>query len=188
MLSDAMDATHHHGQATGTIENPNASPQISITGGTVTASSGGPTAATFSVSLTAPSSLPVTVDYETSDGDAHGGFDYVAVPLSPLTFDAGQTTQTFTVTINAAPLDGMMKSFNLEPFQPFPRHHPVGPGQRHHSPPDAGNRHRSREMPPGTLRDRPPGFDLRRTTVSATTGDRPTRLSRSPFRDPSTSR
>ena len=53
-LSNPVGATINTGQrATGTIENPNAPPQAAIGNATVTASPGGPTAATFTVTLSA---------------------------------------------------------------------------------------------------------------------------------------
>jgi hypothetical protein len=56
--------------------------------------------AVFTVSLSAPSSLPVTVNYATADGTATAsGNDYV--PISgTLTFAPGETTMTITVVIN----------------------------------------------------------------------------------------
>ena len=55
-------------------------------------------AATISVTLDAAPSLPVTVDYATSDNTAIAGSDYVAVN-GVLSFTAGVTIQTFAVSI-----------------------------------------------------------------------------------------
>src|SRR5262249_43101306 len=52
--------------------------------------------------LSAPSSKTITVDYTTADGTAKAGSDYVAVSAaSPghLTFNPGQTSQTFPIQI-----------------------------------------------------------------------------------------
>jgi len=67
---------------------------------TVTASDTGTVTAVFTVSLSAPSSQPVTVNYATADGTATaGGNDYV--PISgTLTFAPGETTMTITVVVN----------------------------------------------------------------------------------------
>jgi hypothetical protein len=54
--------------------------------------------ATITVTLSAVSGKTITVDYETSDGTAVAGSDYVA-KTGTLTFDPGETVQTFTVTI-----------------------------------------------------------------------------------------
>jgi hypothetical protein len=67
----------------------------------VTASDTGTVTAVFTVSLSAASTLPVTVNYSTADGTATvAGNDYV--PTSgTLTFAPGGTTQTITVVINS---------------------------------------------------------------------------------------
>jgi len=54
--------------------------------------------ATFTVSLSQPSSQTVTVQYATANGTATSA-DYTAIPLSTLTFAPGTTTQTVTVSI-----------------------------------------------------------------------------------------
>jgi hypothetical protein len=66
----------------------------------VTASVTGTVTAVFTVSLSAPSTLPVTVGHSTADGTATvAGKDYV--PTSgTLTFAPGETTLTITVVIN----------------------------------------------------------------------------------------
>ena len=54
--------------------------------------------ATFTVTLSEPSEVTVTVHYTTADGTATGGADYSPV-AGTLTFAPGQTTQTITVPI-----------------------------------------------------------------------------------------
>jgi hypothetical protein len=67
---------------------------------TVTASDTGTVTAVFTVSLSAPSNVPVTVNYTTADGTATvGGNDYVAAS-GTLIFAPGETTMTITVVIN----------------------------------------------------------------------------------------
>jgi Calx-beta domain-containing protein/VCBS repeat protein len=59
----------------------------------------GTRAATFTVTLSAPSTQPVTVQYATANGTATAGSDYQAV-IGTLTIPAGQTTGTITVPVN----------------------------------------------------------------------------------------
>lgn len=54
--------------------------------------------ARFTVSLTAPSTQPVTVRYATADGTARAGDDYGAA-TGLVTFQPGETTKTVTVVV-----------------------------------------------------------------------------------------
>jgi uncharacterized repeat protein (TIGR01451 family) len=60
--------------------------------------------ATLTVTLSNPSDFPITVDYETGDGTATAGDDYVAAS-GTLTFTPGVTTTTFSVTVINDTLD-----------------------------------------------------------------------------------
>ncbi len=117
-LSDPMGVTISTGQATGTIENPNAPPQVAISDATVDADPSMPTAAIFTVTLSTPSDQPVTLSYATADGSAFAGFDYVAIPSRLLTFTPGQTSQTVTVTVNPEPADAVQKFFTIKLSNP----------------------------------------------------------------------
>jgi hypothetical protein len=75
------------------------SPSISVTDATVTEGNTGTTSATFTVTLSAPSASPVTVQYTTADGTAAGGSDYQAAS-GTLTFAPGETSKTITVLVN----------------------------------------------------------------------------------------
>ena len=55
--------------------------------------------ATFTVTLLPGDPAQVTVYYQTADGTALAGLDYVAIPPTLLTFAIGETSKTFTVTI-----------------------------------------------------------------------------------------
>jgi hypothetical protein len=73
-------------------------PSITIGDVTITEGNTGTRAATFTVTLSAASSQPVTVAYATANGTAAGS-DYQAVS-GTLTIPAGQTTATITVLAN----------------------------------------------------------------------------------------
>lgn len=65
---------------------------------------------TFYVSLTAPATDVVTVDFTTVDGSALAGVDYDALS-GQLTFQRGETLQTITIQLLA--LDPAEKSFSI---------------------------------------------------------------------------
>ena len=64
----------------------------------VTEGNAGRVMANFSVSLNAPSAVPVTVDYATSDMTGKAGVDYDATS-STLTFEPGQTSKVISVPV-----------------------------------------------------------------------------------------
>ena len=80
--------------ATGTINDNDGEPKVSITGAPVVVEG---TAATFVVELSAESRKTVTVSYKTADGTALASEDYTAVALTELEFRSGVTAQTISV-------------------------------------------------------------------------------------------
>jgi probable HAF family extracellular repeat protein len=74
-------------------------PALTISDATVTEGNTGTTNATFSVTLSAPSSQTVTVGYGTADGTATAGSDYEAAS-GTLIFAPGETTKIITVFVN----------------------------------------------------------------------------------------
>ncbi len=79
--------------------SPDDPPSVSIRDVPVTEGNAGTRAATFTVTLSAPSSQPVTVRYATANGTAAAGSDYQA-RSGTLTIPAGQTTGTITVPVS----------------------------------------------------------------------------------------
>ena len=79
---------------------------VSQAEGTETEGSSGLTAFTFTVTLSAPSSLAVTVDFATADGSAVAGDDYTAA-AGTVTFAPGELTQTITVEVIADAVEEM---------------------------------------------------------------------------------
>jgi subtilisin family serine protease/subtilisin-like proprotein convertase family protein/DNA-binding cell septation regulator SpoVG len=95
-LSGAVNATISDGEAVGAIRNDEV--EVSIGDATVLETNSGTVNATFTVSLAAPSSHSVTVNYATAAGTATAGTDYVTGSGS-LTFAAGEVTKTIVVGV-----------------------------------------------------------------------------------------
>ena len=76
-----------------------AAPSLSIGNVTVNEGQSGTVAAVFTVTLSPSSAQTVTVNFATANGTATAGSDYVA-QTGNLTFTAGQTTKTISVTVN----------------------------------------------------------------------------------------
>jgi hypothetical protein len=100
-----------------TINSALAQPGLSVSSATVTNGTSGTTPMTFTVSLTAPSGDPVTVNYATADGTAVAGTDYQAAS-GTLTFAPGQTSQTITVNAIGNPLYAPTRTFTVNLSSP----------------------------------------------------------------------
>ena len=98
-LSSPTNAAIGTGQGIGTIVNDDATPTLSIDNVSQNEGNTGTTAFDFTVSLSAASGQPVTVNYATADGTATAPSDYTAA-LSTLSFAPGTITQTVTVLVN----------------------------------------------------------------------------------------
>ncbi len=99
-LSNVVDATVAAASATGTINDDEPMPSLSVTGATVTEGNAGTTNLVFTVSLSGASAAAVTVDFATADGTATvANNDYLAQSGS-LTFAPGVVSQTVTVSVN----------------------------------------------------------------------------------------
>lgn len=98
-LSSAINATIADSQATCVILNDDSAPSLSINDVSVSEGNSGTKNLTFTVSLSAPSGQAITVNYATADGTARSTSDYIG-QSGPLSFTAGQTSKTITVTID----------------------------------------------------------------------------------------
>ena len=85
-------------------------PLLAISDVTVLEGNTGTTSVVFTVSLSAASDQPVTVNYATADGTATVGSDYMAA-TGTLTIPAGQTTGTITVLVNGDRLSEPSETF-----------------------------------------------------------------------------
>jgi len=99
-LSSPTGATLANALAIGTIRKDDALPVIAI-GADVSESEGAAGATTgfaFPVTLTRPSSTPITVNYATTDGTAAAATDYITTTGS-LTFAPGEVSKIITVPV-----------------------------------------------------------------------------------------
>ncbi len=88
-------------------------PAISIGDVTVTEGNTGTINAAFTISLSAASTQPVTVNYATADGSATvAGSDYQA-KSGTLTFVAGETSKTISVAVNGDRLAEWSESYDI---------------------------------------------------------------------------
>lgn len=79
--------------------------------------SGGPLVATFTVTLSAPTTQTVTIDYATADGTARAGVDYTTT-AGTLTFAPGQATRTIIVPILGGTADVADRTFAVNLSRP----------------------------------------------------------------------
>ena len=97
--SDAIctdDGRKLSNSTTATVAGTPSTPTISIAGGSAT--EGSDSSISFTVTLDEAASETVTVEYATSNGTAAAGDDYTSTS-GTLTFDAGTTSKTITVSI-----------------------------------------------------------------------------------------
>lgn len=115
-LANAKGATIANGTAVVTILDDD-QPRISVSDVAANEGNDGPTAFTFTVSLSVAYDLPVTVYYTTMDGSASAGIDYTAA-AGTLVFAPGQTSQTITVAVNGDRLVESDKMFSINVSTP----------------------------------------------------------------------
>ena len=111
-LTNAANATIADGQGLGTITNDDGAPSLSVNDVTVTEGDSGTTSAIFTVALSEPSGLGVSVDYATANDTAAAPADYTATS-GTLNFSPGQTTRQVTVLVQGDLLDEANETFTL---------------------------------------------------------------------------
>ena len=110
-LSSPFDASIADPLGLGTIVDDDAPPTISINDVIAVAEGdAGTVAATFTVSLSAASGHPVSVDYASANESATAPADYSA-DNGTLTFDPGESSRTVTVQIKGDALDEVNETF-----------------------------------------------------------------------------
>ncbi len=91
--------------ATGTGTITDDDPKFSINSPSVAEGDSSTTNLVFTVTLSAASTSPLTVDYARTGGTATSGTDYTAVSSSTLTFAANSTSETITVSVTGDTVD-----------------------------------------------------------------------------------
>jgi ribosomal protein L35AE/L33A len=112
LLSNPVNVTVADASGLGTISDDDARPSLRVNDVTVTEGHSGTVEATFTVTLSAPSGLTVTVTTATVNGTAIAGSDYTAVS-GTLTFAPGDTSRTVTVSVLGDVLDEANETFTL---------------------------------------------------------------------------
>jgi uncharacterized repeat protein (TIGR01451 family) len=97
-LNNPSGASITDSTATGTIVNDDTQPTISINDVTLGEGNAGLTPFTFTVSLSNPTALPVTVNYTTTPDDATPVTDFVPA-AGPLVIAPGTTSTTVTINV-----------------------------------------------------------------------------------------
>jgi hypothetical protein len=93
-LSDPFGISFGRGQAT-IVDDA-----FFIGDAALTEGDSGTTSLVLTVSLSADTDGPISVDYATADGTANAGSDYTAIPTTTLYFTASQTSQTIAVEVH----------------------------------------------------------------------------------------
>jgi CSLREA domain-containing protein len=100
-LSGAVNALVSDASGLGTITNDDTQPTFSIDDVTHAEGNTGTTDYTFTVSLSAASGLPASIEYNTANGTATAASgDYQAVSATALNFAIGETSKTLTINVN----------------------------------------------------------------------------------------
>ncbi|CCI04718.1 beta strand repeat-containing protein [Microcystis aeruginosa] len=100
LQGNGSNVTLADNQGQGTINNDD-SASIAISDVTITEGNSGTTNAVFTVTLSNPVDTAITLNYATADGTATtADNDYTAINLTPLTFNAGETSKAITVAVN----------------------------------------------------------------------------------------
>ena len=99
-LSNATNAPILDAQGLATITNDDLAPTITIDDVTLTEDDSGTQNATFTLTLSAASTITANVLVNTANGTATSGSDYTAIVNQLVTFNPGETTKTVTVVVN----------------------------------------------------------------------------------------
>jgi Calx-beta domain len=114
LLSAPTGATISDASGTGTIVDNDAPTYLAINDVSVAEGNSGTRSATLTITRSGNTTIASSVKYSTVNGSATAGSDYVAKPLTTVTFAAGQTTKTIAVTINGDTVDERNEAFSVQ--------------------------------------------------------------------------
>ena len=117
-LSNPSNVTLGTAHAVGTVVDDDAQPAISIADASVTEGNTGTTELRLVASLSAPSGIPVSVNYATANGTATAPADYTSAS-GTLNFAAGDTTKTIIVTVQGDALDELDETLAVHLSNPL---------------------------------------------------------------------
>lgn len=98
------------GASNGTLQS---GPLLSINDVTATEGDSGTTTFEFTILLSEAASVPVSVEYQTSDGSAVASSDYTAVPATVLEFAPGEVQKTISIDVKPDAIAEGNESFNV---------------------------------------------------------------------------
>ena len=101
-----------------TTTDDDATPTLSINDVSVTEGNIGSIIATFTISLSSASGVPVSVTVDTADVTATAGADYTALTSVTVTIPAGQTSATVNVPVLADLFDEPTETYNVNLSDP----------------------------------------------------------------------
>jgi Calx-beta domain len=99
VLSAPSGATLSDSSGAGTIVTDDAPAYLAVNDITTAEGAGGSHAATFTVTRTGNTAVAASVKYATSSATATAASDYTTLPLTTLSFAAGQTSRTVSVSV-----------------------------------------------------------------------------------------
>ena len=117
-LSSPTNATIGTGRGTGTIFNDDSPPLITIDDVRIGEGNSGQRVAAFRLNLSEPSGKVVRVSYETVNGTAISGSDYVSVAPTVAAFSTGSTVAYARVFINGDTLNEADETFSVNLSSP----------------------------------------------------------------------
>lgn len=117
-ISSPVGGSIVDGTGTGTIQNDDSQPSISIGDLSQVEGNAGNTAFTFTVALSNPSAQTVSVSAQSNDISANAGSDYTLLPLTVLTFVPGDVSETVTVQVTGDVSNEPNETFSVDLSNP----------------------------------------------------------------------